>query len=471
MSAQPSHAQDTCIYGSPNLFLGGSGTIASQSGNDYYAFRPFTAVASWDTWGPWHQRADVDGGPDDWAMFWSDGSVDAVGVTGCHSEGEFGSYEGFFMPGSLRVHTFFAPGPHGVYLSYIDNNTGVGYAPFGSVYIYPACSDGIDNDGDGQTDSADAQCTPGADSELDSTAAAAKSAIFVKLDAVPDDPQVFNFTASGGLSTSFQLDDDGDATNAHSNARGFEVAPGNGYSISQALPSGWRRLGASCDDGSPPTNIDVSAGETVTCTFTNAPLYNERPASADTLAVALVPVFKQCGTGGNGVNSKHAPGLSVGSCNPPKVTSNQAFAGPSGSGSAILSVSSGDVALTVSDSDIQTATGSDYDPTPGAPGGDLRAIFRIRLTDNYNCSPSPCSASYDRPGSGTDTDFGPIPIDCEANGSPTASPGSDCNLSTTANTFMPGAVVSGQQAIWQVFRVRVLDGGDTLFQQQGFLAP
>ena len=198
-----------------------------------------------------------------------------------------------------------------------------------------------------------------------------------------------------------------------------------------------------------------------------------QPQSAASITMSLVPSFKQCGTGGNAPDARHSPPapFDVGSCNPPKTTSNQAFAGPNGSGSASLSVTSGDVGLTLNDSDIQTATGSDYDPTPGASGGDLKAIFRIRLTDNDNCSPTPCSSSYNRAGSGTDTDFGPIPVDCEANGSSTASPGSDCNLSTTANTFMPGAVVSGEQAIWQVFRIRVLDGGGTLFQQQGLFAP
>ena len=36
------------------------------------------------------------------------------------------------------------------------------------------------------------------------------------------------------------------------------------------MPSGWNQTGATCDDGSPVSNIDVGPGEIVTCTFDNA---------------------------------------------------------------------------------------------------------------------------------------------------------------------------------------------------------
>jgi hypothetical protein len=48
-----------------------------------------------------------------------------------------------------------------------------------------------------------------------------------------------------------------------------DIAPGDGYSVTETLPPGWTMVSAVCDDGSPVTNIDVEAGETVTCTFTN----------------------------------------------------------------------------------------------------------------------------------------------------------------------------------------------------------
>ncbi len=91
----------------------------------------------------------------------------------------------------------------------------------------------------------------------------------VTKNAVPDDPQDFSFTAGGGLSpSSFSLDDDADGT--LSNTRTFSnVTPGSGYSVSESVPGGWDQSSATCSDGSPVSNVNLSAGENVTCTFTN----------------------------------------------------------------------------------------------------------------------------------------------------------------------------------------------------------
>src|SRR5205085_1488244 len=85
----------------------------------------------------------------------------------------------------------------------------------------------------------------------------------------PNDPQSFDFTAAGGLSpTSFSLDDNADPT--LSNTQTFNnVVPGSGYSLSESVPSGWDLTSSTCDDGSTLSNIDVSAGETGSCAFTN----------------------------------------------------------------------------------------------------------------------------------------------------------------------------------------------------------
>ena len=96
------------------------------------------------------------------------------------------------------------------------------------------------------------------------------AAIVVRKDAQPDDAQDFDFTAGGGLTpASFQLDDDGTDCNGLSPQRTFPVDPGSGYSVSEVAPTGWDIASATCSDGSPPSNIDVSAGEIVSCTFTN----------------------------------------------------------------------------------------------------------------------------------------------------------------------------------------------------------
>jgi hypothetical protein len=47
------------------------------------------------------------------------------------------------------------------------------------------------------------------------------------------------------------------------------VTPGSGYAVAESVPTGWDLVSATCDDGSPVNNINLSAGETVTCTFTN----------------------------------------------------------------------------------------------------------------------------------------------------------------------------------------------------------
>ena len=98
-----------------------------------------------------------------------------------------------------------------------------------------------------------------------------RAQIFVVQDSLPDDPQDFDYTAGGGLSpSSFQLDDDGDNSNALSNTQHFDnVLPGSGYSVSQTTPAGWSPPEVTCSDGSDPSNIDLSPQEVVTCTFSN----------------------------------------------------------------------------------------------------------------------------------------------------------------------------------------------------------
>jgi hypothetical protein len=48
-----------------------------------------------------------------------------------------------------------------------------------------------------------------------------------------------------------------------------DLAPGT-YDAAETVPAGWNLTSATCSDGSAVTSIDVSGGETVTCTFVNA---------------------------------------------------------------------------------------------------------------------------------------------------------------------------------------------------------
>jgi uncharacterized repeat protein (TIGR01451 family) len=78
------------------------------------------------------------------------------------------------------------------------------------------------------------------------------------------DPQVFDFAASwdGGPNPDFGLADQSPL------ASSGLIVPGT-YSASETVPAGWDLTSATCSDGSSPSAIDLGAGETVTCTFTN----------------------------------------------------------------------------------------------------------------------------------------------------------------------------------------------------------
>ena len=75
------------------------------------------------------------------------------------------------------------------------------------------------------------------------------------------DPQSFNFDAGGGTYADFSLTDAATPNDQ-------TLVPGT-YSVSETVPSGWDQTDASCSDGSPVSAIDLSAGETITCTFKN----------------------------------------------------------------------------------------------------------------------------------------------------------------------------------------------------------
>jgi uncharacterized repeat protein (TIGR01451 family) len=77
----------------------------------------------------------------------------------------------------------------------------------------------------------------------------------------PDgDQQSFSFDAS--------YDGDGFSLADGQQSDSGLLAPGT-YSVSENVPAGWALMSATCDDGSSPSSIDLGAGETVTCTFTN----------------------------------------------------------------------------------------------------------------------------------------------------------------------------------------------------------
>ncbi|MBI3785293.1 MAG: hypothetical protein HY270_18020 [Deltaproteobacteria bacterium] len=108
---------------------------------------------------------------------------------------------------------------------------------------------------------------------------------------VPDGPQDFTFTASGGLVPStFLLDDDNDPTLPNSQA--FTNVPTGNYTIAEIVPAGWMVTsigcvgpGASFSTGASSVSIFVPTGTNVTCTFKNEP----RPTATVTRTNTATP--------------------------------------------------------------------------------------------------------------------------------------------------------------------------------------
>jgi hypothetical protein len=201
---------------------------------------------------------------------------------------------------------------------------------------------------------------------------------------------------------------------------------------------------------------------------------HEVPQSADSIHVSLVPVFRQCGTGANPTNGQHSPPLGVPSCLPAGPNSSLVRIGPDSTAFADLTALPGDLQFQATLTDVQNASGQDFNPNSGA---DLFLATRMRMSDHANCPSAGCPELFDAPGTGFDhdnfEDKGP-PINCTPRGDPNVSPGSDCNVSTTINAIFGASVFpSGTATVIQVFRLRVLDlhahGGASF--QQGIYIP
>ena len=89
-------------------------------------------------------------------------------------------------------------------------------------------------------------------------------------DAQPDDPQDFSSRRAAASARRRSCSTTTVTTRTPSNAHTFTACrPGRGYSGGRGGPPGWFLSSATCSDGSPPSNISVSPGEIVHCSFTN----------------------------------------------------------------------------------------------------------------------------------------------------------------------------------------------------------
>jgi hypothetical protein len=187
-----------------------------------------------------------------------------------------------------------------------------------------------------------------------------------------------------------------------------------------------------------------------------------RPKGASPLRVALVPAYEPC----TSPDRQHGPPLAFGSCASPQQSSQDLTVGtPDSNGQPAASVGylrlvtltgdpdtpedEADVSVSLSITDVRESAGlADYT-------GEVTAALSVRLTD--------------RDGPATTQDF-PFEIAAPCAGTATAE-GSTCSAATTVEAIMPGAVVEGARAIWQLGAVEVLDGSGATFARQGIFIP
>ncbi|WP_337731938.1 MULTISPECIES: right-handed parallel beta-helix repeat-containing protein [unclassified Pseudoxanthomonas] len=115
-----------------------------------------------------------------------------------------------------------------------------------------------------------------ADNTATDTDVQSGSIVIIK-DALPNDAQDFVFTTTGTGLSDFSLDDDADATlpNIHTFT---DLATGS-YTVTETTVAGWTLTNLVCVDpdsgstvnvGTGAATLDLDAGETITCTYTNS---------------------------------------------------------------------------------------------------------------------------------------------------------------------------------------------------------
>lgn len=204
-----------------------------------------------------------------------------------------------------------------------------------------------------------------------------------------------------------------------------------------------------------------------------------RPKGATPLRVSLTPAYQQCAS----PNRQHGAPLSFGSCAPPQQTSGQLTVGtpdangraPNSIGSILYQVIAGDPGTPANEADVAvTAQVTDVrrQGTLVDYTGELSVEHVVQVTDRSN-GPGQNEAATVEP-----FQF-KFPVPCAATASTTE--GGRCSLSSSFNAVVPGSVVEGKRAIWELGTVNVFDGGpdgqaatssgNTLFERQGVFVP
>ena len=188
-----------------------------------------------------------------------------------------------------------------------------------------------------------------------------------------------------------------------------------------------------------------------------------RPKSASPVRVSLVPSYNPCFVS----NSTHGPPLAYPSCDPPLQQSSPLTVGtPDANGEAANAVGSarlgtivGDPGTSADEADVKvdadltdvrctTANGA----CPGGAlsdfSGQVLLTVVVRITDRLN-GPIPA---------GTMQNFSiRAPLTCVV--TPNPATGASCEVATTMDSLIPGAVPEGKRSIWEFAAVEVYDAG------------
>jgi hypothetical protein len=203
-----------------------------------------------------------------------------------------------------------------------------------------------------------------------------------------------------------------------------------------------------------------------------------RPGGARTTRVPLVPAYGQCVS----PDRTHGGPLAFGSCSSPATTSSFLTvgtsdangAGSNSTGSVAYKVKTGNPSTPENEADVRVRVGltdvrlksdlSDY-------AGQLQVRGAVRITDRLN------GPLQNEAATGFDTEF-PLTVPCTP--TPSETVGATCSLSSSVNAIVPGTVVEGKRANWELGKVQVFDGGSsgiagapdaTLFEAEGLFVP
>jgi hypothetical protein len=211
------------------------------------------------------------------------------------------------------------------------------------------------------------------------------------------------------------------------------------------------------------TSDDTDASQDVYSASTAPSSGFPRPRGATPVRVALVPAYQECTT----PNRTHGAPLSSPSCNPPqqesavltvgtgdangftpqstssiKYLGKAGAAGPPEDSDVNVVIAVNDVRCRVTNAACPGGSGSAYT-------GMILVRSTIRATDKYNGSPPAEPA--------TAQDFPlEMPVSCMV---VSATAGSACNLTTSANSFYPGLVLDSKRSNWELAGIDVMDAG------------